>query len=95
MENDQVTASPLGFVKGFVGPRLKFADEVVVSAQRRDHDYRDMDGFGVLLDPAANVEAIHPRHHHVKEDEVRIIIFDRLEGGAPVPGRYNLVIFTG
>jgi len=38
------------------------------------------------MDAAQGLEAVHPGHHHVKQDNIRHIFAHPLEGFAPVGG---------
>jgi hypothetical protein len=59
-----------------VGARLEALDLVVGRVERRLHDDRDERERPVPLDAARDLEAVHFRHHHVEQDEVRRIVLD-------------------
>ena len=57
-----------------VRARIKAADPVVDRVTRREHQHRGPDS--ALAHPAASLEAVHSRQHHVEDDHV---VVDRLD----------------
>ncbi len=55
----------------FVGPRLEPRDDVPRVGFRRDEDDRHERKRRIVLQQAADVEAVHLRHHDVEQHEVR------------------------
>ena len=53
-----------------VGAGLEAAQPVGDVRQRRHHDDRNVGGARVGLQPAAYLEPVHARHHHVEQDDV-------------------------
>ena len=53
-----------------VGPGFQAAQPVGGVRQRRHHDDRKIGGTRVGLQPAANLKAVHARHHHVEQDYI-------------------------
>lgn len=53
-----------------VGTAFQRLDPVGDLGKRRHHDHRNVRGVRIGLDPAADVEAIHLRHHDVEQDDV-------------------------
>ena len=52
-----------------------------------------MGGGGVGLQPAADLEAVHARHHHVAEDDVEGSAGAQAQGVVPVEGGADVEIF--
>ena len=51
--------------------------------ERGDHDHRDVMRRRIGLEPAADLEAVHVRHHHVEQDDVAFgALADRQRLGA-------------
>ena len=53
-----------------VGSGFEAAQPVGDVAERGHHDDRDIGGARVGLQPAAHLEPVHPRHHHIEQDDV-------------------------
>jgi len=70
---------------GIVGP---FDGSGVV--QSRKHDHRNADRFGALAQRAANLVAVHPRHHHIEQHQVRAALLDLREPARSVVGFADL-----
>ena len=56
-----------------------------------DHDHRQERGVLVRADAAAHGVAVHPRHDHIEEDEIRVVLLDQLQRLFPGHGRKHLV----
>ncbi len=76
----------------FVGARLQPRDAVGAAVQGGDQHHWDVAGGGVVLQPTADLEAVHAGHHHVQQDDVRL--FRRRDGqaGDPVGGGQHLIV---
>ena len=81
-----------GFAEEIVGSGFQAADPVVDVAERRDHDDRDVAGLGIGFQPLAGLEAVHPRHHHVQQDNVRHLGIGELERRRAVAGGQHVEI---
>jgi len=79
--------------KEVVGARLEAAHPVLRLIERRYHDHRDVQGGRIGLDPAADLDAIHPRHHHVEQHDVRFDALDAFERVQSVHRGRHLEIF--
>ncbi len=54
-----------------------------------------MHGQRIGLEPAANLEAVHARHHHVEQDDVAAALARDLNGLDAVRRRDDVEIFGG
>ena len=60
--------------------------------ERGDHDHRDVGGARIGLQPPADLEAVHARHHHVEQDDVALAARADLERLRPVDRGHHLEI---
>ncbi len=63
-----------------VGARLEASQPVGGLIESRHHDDGDMPRRRIGFQPAADLESVHPRHHHVEQNDVAIA------GGADLQG---------
>ena len=75
-----------------VGAGLEAAHPVLGLVEGRHHDHRDVQGGRIGLDAAAHLDAVHSRHHHVEQDDVRLDPLDAFERVEPVHRRRHLEI---
>jgi hypothetical protein len=73
------------------GAELEARDLVGNFAPRRKKDHGGVTRVGVRLDDAAHLEAVHARHHHVEEDQVRIGLARDLDCAGAIPRREDAV----
>ena len=66
-----------------VGAAVQPLHHVLGLAERRDQDDGDEGERVVVLDAPGDLVAVHPRHHHVEQDQVRRLVRDPL----PAPPR--------
>ncbi len=59
-----------------------------------EHDDGDLPGLGIGLEALEDLEAVHPGHHDVEDDQVGLVGFDFLEGFGAVEGGRHLVAGT-
>lgn len=64
-------------------------------AECRHHDHRHMRRVGIGLQPAADLEPVHARHHHVEQDQIGLLADGGLERLRAIARRNHLVIFAG
>ena len=53
-----------------VGARVEALEHPLLAGTRGEHHHRDTEGERVLLQRREQLETVHPRHHHVGEDQV-------------------------
>ncbi len=75
----------------FVGPRFQSDDDVLRIALGGDQDDRGERQGGILLEPAADLDTVEPRHHHVEQDQVRKMLSRRSQRRFAVGGLHDLV----
>src|SRR5882672_11859783 len=68
------------FTDKIVGPALGRLFDITRLVEGSNHEDLDIPGCGVGLQATANLEAAHPRHHHVQQNQVRIVLLDLLQG---------------
>jgi hypothetical protein len=66
-----------------VGANGEADDLVYLFRTRREH--KDV-GIGELAEPAAYLDAVHPREHEVQHDEVRALGADEVKGSQSIGG---------
>jgi hypothetical protein len=71
-----------------VGSGAQPADAVVRGVPRRQEDDRDLGTRRPEV--LQHAEAVHARHHHVKDNEIRIRLRDSGEGGLAIVGGHCL-----
>ena len=59
------------FCQKVVGPGLEPLQEIARMVERRDHHDGNMLGAKIGLEPPADLETVHARHHDVKQNDVR------------------------
>ncbi len=62
-------------------------------AKRGNHHDWDMERGGIVLQPAAGLVPVHPRHHDVQQNEIGLPRTGKLQGLVPVRSGGDLVIF--
>ena len=62
--------SDTGLVRKSSAPASRPAHAVGRLVERRDHDHRNVMGGRIVLEPAADLEAVHVGHHHVEQHDV-------------------------
>ena len=62
------------FGQEVIGARLQSPQPFGGFAKCGDHDHGNVQRRGVVLQPAATLEAVHSRHHDVEQDEIRLPI---------------------
>ena len=72
--------SSIGLVRKSSAAGLKAGQPVGGLIESRDHDDGDMPGRRIGFQAAADLESVHPRHHHVEQNDVAIA------GGADFQG---------
>ena len=77
-----------------IGSRLIASRPALICAPCREQDDRDMRGLYVLLDAAAHIRAVHPWHHHITHDDVRIFSFSHHRAFYSIFRRQHLIIYT-
>ena len=82
-----------GLVRKSSAPDFQPAQPLAWFAERGDHDDRDVQGGRIVLQPAAALEAVHPRHHHVEQDEVRLPVKRHAQRVEAVLGAGDLIVF--
>ncbi len=85
--------SSIGLVRKVVGARLQPAHAVGGLVERGHHDHRQMERFGIALEPAADLEPVHARHHHVQQYEVAFAAFADFQRLLAVGGGDHVEIF--
>ena len=83
------------FRQEIVGSGFESFHPITRLIERRHQDDRDMRGRGIVLETAADVEAIHPRHHDVEQNHIERRTSTDLQGLEPVARRTDLEIFSG
>ena len=74
-----------------VGSVLEELHPILAPLQRGHDDHRDEPGRLALPQAPADREAVHDRHHHVEDDQVRGVVERLLEGLLAVGGADRLV----
>ena len=59
--------------------RIKAADTVFGIAQRRYHDHRDVAGYRISFQAAADFVTVHAGHHNVEQDNLRVMLARHLD----------------
>lgn len=75
-----------GLGEEVVGPGIDGSLDIPHFVEGCDHDDGDVAEAGVGLEPGAGLEAAHPGHHDIKEDDVGFGGGDGGEGLKAVPG---------
>ena len=73
---------------------LKARHPVCRLIQRRHHDHRHMLRFRLRLEPTANLEAVHLRHHHIKQDDIRLLRHSSFERFQAIGGRGHVEVLS-
>ena len=82
------------FGQKLVGARFEAAQPIGDIGQRGHHDHRYVGGMRVGLEPAADLEPVHPRHHHVEQDDVGQLALGELQRRRAVIRGDHLEIFA-
>ncbi len=61
-------------------------------AERGDHDHRDMQGGGIVLQFPAALEPVHARHHDIEQDQVGLPFVRHAQRLEPILGAGHLVV---
>ena len=75
-----------------VGASLQAAHAISHLVERGHHNDRDMRGRRIAFQPAADLEAVHVRHHDIEQDNVDLAVLAGLDGIGPVQGGQHLEI---
>ncbi len=75
-----------GFGDVIDGAELEAPELIHRVGERGHEDDRDVPGVGTLLEPAAGLEAIDPRHEHIEQDQIRARVIHLLEGAGTILG---------
>jgi hypothetical protein len=81
-----------GLVEEVVGPGLQPRQPVAAAIERGDHHHRNVLGGGIGFKPAADLEPVHARHHHVEQNHVGPFGLGHGDAGGAVAGAQHLVI---
>ncbi len=91
--------SQLGHVDGLgekvVGPGVEPLDALARGVEGGDHDHGEHGVLGIGADPPAHLVAVHPRHHHVEENEIGTLRLDLIEPFLSRGGGDGLVSLRG
>ena len=60
--------------KVIICPQLEAFDDIVLFSLGRQHDDRAIFGLRSLTEFPADIQAIHPRQHQVKQNQARIVV---------------------
>ena len=81
-----------GLREEIIGPGFKPPHPVFRLVEGCHHHHRDMLGQRVALDAAADLDAVDPRHHHVKQHDIGLGALHRFQGIDAVHGGDDLEI---
>ena len=84
-----------GLSEEFVGAGLKARDTVAAAVQGGDQHHRHVPGLRIVLQPAADLKAVHAGHHHVQQDDVGLFAGGDGQRRRSVVRRQDVVIFGG
>ena len=76
-----------------VGTGLQAAYAIRRLVERGDHDDRDMGRARIGLQPLADLEAVHFRHHDVEQDHIDLGSIANVEGVAAIARGEDVEIF--
>ena len=82
-----------GFGQKFISPGLEPGNPIRSTVQRRHQHYRNVPGLGVVLQPSAHLEPVHPRHHDVQQDNVGLLRRRHRQGRGPIVSGQNFIVF--
>jgi hypothetical protein len=80
------------FGQEVIGPRLQSPQSLGGFAERGDHYHGNVQRRRVILQPAATLEPVHPRHHDVEQDEIRLPLMRHAERLEPILGTGDLKV---
>ncbi len=75
-----------GLGQEIIGPCLKPGHLVVAIRQCGDQDHRDIGGFGIGLELAADIKPRHVRHDHIQQDQVGLCLARHAQGRGTTVG---------
>ena len=84
-----------GLVRKSSAPASSPCDPVAHLVERRHHDDRDVRGLGIGLEPAADFETVHARHHDVEQHDVGLFLRDASSAAARRSAVTTSIIFGG
>ncbi len=84
-----------GFGQEIVSTRIEALQPVRRLIEGGDHHHGNMGRDRVALDPAADLEPVHARHHHVQQDDVAQALLADGDGIGAVEGCERVEIFEG
>lgn len=62
------------------------ADETLFIISCREQDNGNMADRNIFFDVYAQLVSVHPRHHHIADNDIRNVTFDKLESLHPISG---------
>jgi len=84
-----------GPAQKIIGSGLYGAKTILAVVQGRDHENRRFGPALSRLDPPANLETVHTRHHHIDHDQMGPILLHRSQGCGAAGHREDMVRLPG
>ena len=95
LEQHGDTGQHLGAVKGLgeelLGPGLDPLDAILLGGVSGNHHHRDGAQRLILLDLAADLVAVHPRHHDIEQHQIDSLVAQPAQGRIPVLHQHDPV----